>query len=318
MLNKISLDLMRVTEAAAIAASKYVGCGDKIGADKAATDAMRVRLNGIDFTGKIIIGEGIKDDAPGLFAGEIVGCPSILPIASENMVDIAVDPIDGTRPTVNGGPGAIAVIAMTNHDCMYHTEDHYLFKLAVGKEVVDHFNKTYYHKPLLTIPLKDLVEGISLALRKPVGQVTVCIMDRDRHDDLRFQLRQIGCRIKLIQDCDVTASIAVCLPDKGIDMYYGIGGAPEAILAACAVECLGGEFQAMHISTDYDKIGEVLTKSHLINGPCIFAATGITDGSLLEGVKFDNYRNGKPTTNSVFMRSHSGTVRWMTTYHNND
>lgn len=323
-MREISLDLIRVTESAAIAAANFVGSGDKIAADGAATDAMRTRLNNMRFAGTIAIGEGEKDNAPGLFNGEQVGGSW----GSEEQFykyEIALDPIDGTRPTACGGPGALSVMAVSHPNCMFTTNDHYIFKLAVNKAAKNFFSSIHHGKPILSLPLSQIVNGLSVCLHKPVEKLTVCVLDRERHDTIVKELREIGCRIQLIRDCDVTASIAACLPDKGIDMYYGVGGAPEAVIAAAAVKCLGGTFEACPVTYELDNFGisryhmngEVLKDEALVKGECLFVATGITDGSLLEGVKFDS-RNGKPITNSIFMRSSSGTARWLKTYHNND
>lgn len=309
-MRQISLDLIRVTEAAAIAASRWVGSGEKLKADGDAVDAMRKRLNSLNFSAVIAIGEGKKDKAPGLFDGEMVGTLNRNFGAAD--YDIAVDPIDGTTEVANGGAGAVAVMAMARKGSLYRTEEHYMRKVAVNKTAKLYFDSVH-RKPILSLSLAEILEGLSKALNKPKDNLTICVMDRPRHDDLIAELRSNKCRVKLIRNCDVSAAIAACLPDKEIDMYYGIGGAPEAVISAAATKCLGGEFEAQHLDSK-----EVLGMDRLVVGPCVFVATGITSGMLLEGVHYKDHRKGQPTTSSVFMRSESGTVRWLSTYHNND
>lgn len=318
-MKQISLDLVRVTEAAAISASKWIGSGDKENADKAATDAMRDRLNAMDFAGKIIIGEGEKDESFGLFTGEWVG--SKANIRTIEMVDvvgleqpdeyyeIAVDPVEGTTPTVTSGPEAISVIALANKGCMNQMNSFYARKLAYGPKIK---KKT---RLSLNDPIETTVKLAALALDKNISDVVVCILNRPRHDAVIKTLRNMRVRIKLIQDCDVSGAVAACLPDTGVDLLYGIGGGPEAIISACAIKALGGDFQAQEVSKDGSEVqGDHLSLSELISGECIFAATGITNGSLLKGVMSTSRG---PVTNSVFMRSESGTIRWLTTYHGN-
>ena len=309
-----NMSLVRVTESAAIHAARYIGSGDKLTADKAATDAMRSRLDSIDFKAKIIIGEGIKDGSFGLFSGEMVGAK--VDEEDAHCYEVAVDPIDGTRPTVNSGPGAVSVMAVAKEkDAMYHTEEFYMNKLAYGRAV--------YEKVRLNInePLSDMVNKISKANGKSLNKLMVCVMDRPRHKRVINDLRELGVRIKLIRDCDVSAAIAACLPDTEIDLLYGVGGAPESVIAAAAIKCLGGDFQSQvaHVenksATDFTTSGPELGLYDLVRGECSFVATGITDGSLLDGVKFTSQG---PVTNSVFMRSQSQTVRWLKVYHGND
>jgi len=307
-----SLDLVRVTESAAIAASKWVGSGNKEMADKAATDAMRKRLNKMNFAGRIIIGEGEKDESYGLFFGEELG----LKAKRENKKgikyhDIAVDPIEGTRPTVTSGPEAISAISLAKPDSMYVTDAYYMKKIAYGNTLRKRgielsLEYSLYHNLRLT----------SIGLRKKMQDIVVCVLDRPRHADIIEELRQHKVRIKLIQDCDISGAISACLPDSGIDFMYGIGGAPEAILSACALKCLRGGMECMTVnSQDWTTTSDILKINNLVKGPCVFAATGITDGSMLKGVK--KYKNSKTTTNSVFMRSESGTVRWIEAEHGN-
>jgi fructose-1,6-bisphosphatase class II len=305
-LKDINLDMVRVTEAAAIAASAWVGSGDKKAADHAATEAMRARLNALDIAGRVVIGEGIKDESAGLFAGEIVGLHASRKDAKT--YDLAVDPIEGTRPTVNSGPEALSVLAVAGKDSLYSTREFYMNKLAYGPEIA---RKTVLS---ITDPMKKTVTLVSKATGKEPTKIVACVLDRPRHEKLIAELRSLGVRIKLIQDCDVSAAIATCLPESGIDFLVGIGGAPEAVVTACAMKCLRGDFQAQTVSKDGTVSSDILGLEDLVKGPCAFAATGITNGSLLRGVR---YVPEGPVTNSVFMRSISGTVRWLTATHGN-
>lgn len=301
----INLDMVRVTEAAAISASAWVGSGDKKAADAAATDAMRKRLNTMDFKGRIVIGEGIKDESAGLFAGEVVGN---LSDPDARSYDLAVDPIEGTRPTAHSGPEALSVLAVAEKDALFATSEFYMNKLAYGPEIA---SKT---KLLITDPLSRTIDLVTKATGKERGRIQVCVLDRPRHEKLIAELRSLGVRIKLIQDCDVSAAIATCQEESGIDLLVGIGGAPEAVLAACAIKCLKGDFQTQIVRKDSTFDPKVYELKDLVRSECAFAATGITDGSLLRGVR---YTTRGPVTHSVFMRSTSGTVRWFTVYHGN-
>lgn len=345
------LDLIRATEAGAIAASEWVGRGDKEAADKAATDAMRDRLNQIDFCAQIAIGEGVKDKSHGLLQGEIVGSERSISFQGSNYSDestyiesssgnpsysIAIDPIEGTTPTAKGGAEAISVIALANVGALYQTEVFYMDKIAVGPEATN-CDIGLHRSPAENVKL------LSGVLGKSPQHITVCILDRPRTKPLVEELRKIGCRIKFISDCDVTACIAVCVPNSGIDMYWSIGGSPEAIIAAAAMKCMGGKLQCREVEeeTKYNPdesynldgsinlcpsprpyyytewlttTGKILSIEDLVSGPCMFAATGITDGQLLKGVRFT--ANG-PVTHSIAMRSESGTIRRMTTEHGN-
>lgn len=315
------LDIIRVTEAGAISAAEWVGRGNKEEADKAATDAMRDRLNKIDFRAEIAIGEGIKDESYGLFNGELVGFTTEHGELADVKYSIAIDPIEGTTPTAKGGYEAMSVIAMGNKDALYKTECFYMDKIAVGPKVANQIIPNAC--PQTTIDLRNSpiqnVTAVASALRKPVAHVCVCVMDRPRTQPLIKELREIGCRIKFISDCDVTACIAACVPDSGIDMYWSIGGAPEAIIAACAMKSMGGFLQCCEMVKSkglesWLPINNLLSIEDLAAGEVMFAATGITDGKLLKGVRFTG--NG-PVTNSIAMRSGSGTVRKMTTEHGN-
>ena len=321
----ISLDLIRVTEAAAIHASKWIGSGNKEEADKAATEAMRDRLNKMDFAGKIVIGEGEKDRSYGLFADECVGthtdkrcgqdpsagsvAETIAPKPKPKFYDIAVDPIEGTTPTVTSGPEAISTIAVAHENCLYPMREFYMRKIAYGPQIA---NKA---KLYIDDPLERIIEGIRVATGKRNDEIMVCILNRPRHQDAICTLRKLGVRIKLIQDCDVSGAVATCLPNSGVDLLYGIGGSPEAVLSAAAIKCLGGDFQSKEVQQDtWTDAGPVLGLEDLAKGPCVFVATGITNGSILHGVR---YTERGAVTNSVFMRSESGTVRWFSTEHGN-
>lgn len=304
----LGLDIVRATENSAISASHWIGSGDKLEADKAATEAMRRRLNKMEFHGKIVIGEGKKDGSYGLYCGEHVGFFKDEPIPIITL-DIAVDPIEGTRPTVTSGPEAMSTIAVAEGDSMFQTEEYYMNKLAFGPFIA----KTVQLN--INDPIERTIQLVSLANGKKITDIMVCILDRPRHFEVIERMRKMGVRIKLIQDCDVSGAIAACLPDRGIDLLYGVGGAPEAVLTACAVKCFGGGFQAQLTDKDGKNIdNKVYNQNDLVKGNCVFAATGITDGSLLKGVRFSEFG---PITNSVFMRSESGTVRWLTSYHGN-
>jgi len=314
-MKNISLDLVRVTEAAAISASAWIGSGNKELADKAATEAMRKRLNSMDFAGTIRIGEGKKDQSYGLFKDELVGLgwgydsgEPLLETPDTPVYDLAIDPIDGTTPTVTSGPEAMSVLAVSHHGKMLCTEEYYMHKLAYGPKIAS--------KAKLRIE-DDLEVNLRMAaaiLEKDITRVMVCILNRPRHDKWIQQMRALGVRIKLIQDCDISGAIATCSPESGIDILYGIGGAPESVITACAMKCLRGDFQARISDKDGNLDDRVYGCEDLVEGPCAFAATGITNGSLLKGVRFDDRG---PITNSVFMRSESGTVRWLTTNHGN-
>lgn len=317
----LHLDLVRVTEAGAIAAGRYVGRGDKLAADYAATEAIRNRLNRIDFAGRIVIGEGKKDDAPGLFEGEIVGQLGLMELESKDIKskdikvlhpkfhDIAVDPIEGTTPTAKGGYEAMSVIALAGEGAFLSTDCYYMNKIAYGPEIASKV------KINVTEDVEHIVKMTSLALNKDISKITVCLLERDRHVTLVERLRSVGCRIQFIQDCDVTACISTCMPESGIDIYMGIGGSPEGVIAAAALKCLGGVIQTQLVKADgtiFDP--KLLEIEDLAAGDVLFSATGITNGLLLRGVRFTS--NG-PVTNSLTMRSESGTIRKIETIHGN-
>jgi fructose-1,6-bisphosphatase II len=303
-LKEISLELVRVTEAAAIAASAWVGSGDKLAADRDATAAMRDRLNRLTFRGAVRIGEGIKDKSEGLFKGEHVGAPG--PDSYE--YDLAVDPIDGTTPTVTSGPEAMSVLAVAERGTMFDTDDFYMLKLAVGPEAA-----AAGIDLSLGRPLAETLRAVAGVLGKPVDKLTVCMLNRPRHEAYIREIRRLGTRLKLIQDCDISGAIACCLPERDIDLLYGVGGAPEAVLAAAAVKCFGGRLLGQ-VWQDGVLRGPVLGEEELVRGACAFAATGITNGSLLAGVR---WTPRGPSTSSVFCRSVSRTIRWINTWHGN-
>jgi fructose-1,6-bisphosphatase II / sedoheptulose-1,7-bisphosphatase len=312
----LHLEMIRVTEAAAIAASAQVGRGDKIAADYAAVAAMKNRLDSIDFAGEVVIGEGEKDGAPGLFTGEKVGQGwdidhngEVILYEPQDIYDIAVDPLDGTTQTAKGGYEAMSVMAVGEQGGLLKSDGWYMQKLAVGPEVAKR----------VKLNIRDEVENtigkVSLALAKDVTRVTVCVLDRPRHESLVQRLRGMGCRIKLIQDCDVSAAIATAIFDSGIDIYLGIGGAPEGVIGAAALKCLRGDFQGIMCNKE-GKVEDdkVYYMEDLAKGDVIFCATGVTDGSMLKGVR---WTSAGPMTHSLLMRSESGTVRWIMAHHGN-
>jgi len=300
----LAMELVRVTEAAAMAASRWMGRGDKEGADGAAVNAMRVVLQSVPMDGVVIIGEGEKDNAPMLFNGERIGDGSPPP------TDIAVDPIDGTTLTALGRGGALAVIAVSERGTMFDPGPCvYMEKIAVGprgRGAVD-INQS---------PTENL-EALAKAVGQPVRDLTAVILDRERHADLINEVRASGARIRIITDGDVAGAIATGWPGAGADILFGIGGTPEGVLAAAALKCMGGEIQgrlwprndqerraALEAGYDLDR---VLTTDDLVRGDnCFFAATGITDGELLQGVRYHDFG---ATTQSLVMRSKSGTLR---------
>jgi fructose-1,6-bisphosphatase class II len=300
----LHLEMIRVTEAAAIAASVWVGRGDKIAADQSATDAMKDRLNKIEFAGKIVIGEGRKDNAPGLFLGDRVGAWDSVYIDPDK--DIAVDPLDGTSQTAKGGNEAMAVLAIGEKGSLLESEGWYMQKLAHGPAISNVY---------LAQPTSDIVRQAGKCLQKDVNKVTVCVLDRPRHAKLIQELRDVGCCIKLIQDCDVSAAIATAIPDSGIDLYMGVGGAPEGVIGAAALKCLNGEFQGIMCNKDGVPEGsKIYFTEELAVGDVTFCATGVTNGSLLKGVR---WTPTGPITHSLLMRSGSGTVRWIEAHHGN-
>lgn len=307
----LAMDLVRTTEAAALAAARWMGRGDKIGGDGAAVDAMRLVLPTVPMDGIVVIGEGEKDEAPMLYNGEHIGD------GNPPETDIAVDPIDGTTLTVLGRGGAIAVIAVSPRGTMFDPGPCvYMEKIAAGPDAA--------HVIDITKTATENVEAVAEAMRKDPRDVTAVILDRDRHLDLVSEVRGVGARIRLIPDGDVAGAIATADPDTGADILLGIGGTPEGVIAAAALKCMGGEMQgrlwprnekerAASIALGYD-LDRVLTANDLVDSDDVFfAATGITDGDLLRGVRFN--RMGA-LTDSLLMRSKSGTVRRDRAQHN--
>ena len=302
------LEMVRVTEAAAIAASTLVGRGDEKAADAAAVEAMRAALNELYMDGTVVIGEGERDEAPMLYIGEKVGsAPGKGP-----KIDIALDPLEGTTITAKAGPNALAVLAIAEEGCLLNAPDVYMDKIAVGPGypagVID-----------LERSATENVRAVAAAKGVEPHEIIACVLDRPRHEKLIAELRGIGCGVMLIGDGDVAGVIATTDPDTTIDIYMGSGGAPEGVLACAALRCVGGQFQGRLLFRNDDErarahrwgiedLDKVYTLDELASGDCIFAATGVTDGSLLAGVK----RKGRVmTTESVVMRASSGTVRWV-------
>jgi fructose-1,6-bisphosphatase II / sedoheptulose-1,7-bisphosphatase len=302
-MSELLLGLVGATEAAARAAADQVGRGDKLAVDRAATDALRGALDRLPFRARVAIGEGEKDRAPGLFAGEVVGRGD-----GEATHDLAVDPIDGTTQAARGGPDALAVLAVGSAGCLYSTRAYYVQKIAVGPEVARGLGGLA--KDLAHLPTGELIEVIARARGKSAREVTVALLDRPRHARMLAELREIGCAVRL-HDCDVAASVAVGLPDSGADVCLGIGGAPEAVLTAAALKCLGGDFQARPLQPDGTPVeGRVLHLDDLARGEVLFAATGVTDGCLLGGP----HRAGHAIlTHSLAMSSADRAVRWIET-----
>ena len=306
----LALELVRVTEAAALAASRWMGRGDKNGADGAAVEAMRVVLAGVSMDGIVVIGEGEKDEAPMLFNGERIGS------GEPPQTDIAVDPIDGTTLAALGRGNALAVIAVSQRGTMFNPGPCvYMEKIAVGPDAVGVID-------ISRSPTENL-RALAKAKGESIRDLTAVILDRERHVDLIAEVRATGARIRLIPDGDVAGAISTAWPDSGADILFGIGGTPEGVIAAAALKCMGGELQgrlwprnegerAAAIEAGYD-LDAVLGTDDLVQGDnCFFAATGITDGELLRGVHYDSRG---ATTDSLVMRSRSGTVRKVTARH---
>ncbi|MEU4108808.1 MULTISPECIES: class II fructose-bisphosphatase [unclassified Streptomyces] len=306
----LALELVRVTEAAAMAAGRWVGRGDKNGADGAAVRAMRTLVSTVSMNGVVVIGEGEKDEAPMLFNGERVGD------GTGPEVDIAVDPIDGTTLTAKGMPNAIAVLAAAERGAMFDPSAvFYMDKLVTGPEAADFVD--------IDAPVSVNIRRVAKAKRRTPEDVTVVILDRPRHEGVIKEIRDTGARIKLISDGDVAGSILALREGTGIDLLLGIGGTPEGIISACAVKCLGGTIQGKLWPKDDEEreraiaaghdLDRVLTTDDLVSGENVFfVATGITDGELMRGVR---YRSETATTDSIVMRSKSGTVRKIDSEH---
>ena len=306
----LALEAVRVTEAAALAASKLMGRGDEKMADQAAVDAMRTSLNALSIDGTVVIGEGERDEAPMLYIGEKVG-------TGGPKIDIALDPLEGTTITAKGLPNALAVMAMAEDGGFLNAPDVYMDKIAVGgglpEGVVD-LDKT---------PAQNLAD-LSKAMKVDVADLVVCILDRPRHSELIAKVREAGARIVLIGDGDVSGVIATSTGDSGINIYMGSGGAPEGVLAAAALRCIGGQIQGRLLFRNDDEkarakkwgitdLNRKYSMGEMAKGDVMFAATGVTNGSMLKGVR--RFGNGAET-HSIIMRSKTGTVRWISAHHN--
>ncbi|MEQ9662296.1 MAG: class II fructose-bisphosphatase [Parasphingopyxis sp.] len=305
------LEMVRVTEAAAIAASRQIGRGNEKAADAAAVEAMRDAFNQLEFDGTVVIGEGERDEAPMLYIGEKVGAA----IGSGPKVDIALDPLEGTTITAKAGPNALAVLAIAEEGCLLNAPDTYMDKLAIGPG---------YPKGTIDLSKSPTwnIEKIAKAKGVEPHEIIACVLDRPRHEKLIAELREIGCGIKLIPDGDVAGVIATTDEDTTVDVYMGQGGAPEGVLAAAALRCVGGQFQGRLVFRNEDEkararkwgiedkdFDRIYSLKELAKGDVIFAATGVTDGSMLDGVK--HRRGNVMTTESVVMRASSGTIRWV-------
>jgi fructose-1,6-bisphosphatase II / sedoheptulose-1,7-bisphosphatase len=307
----LALEAVRVTEAAALSAARLMGRGDEKLADQAAVDAMRRALNELDIDGTVVIGEGERDEAPMLFIGEKVGT------GHGPKIDIALDPLEGTTITATGGQNALAVIAMASQGGFLNAPDVYMDKIAVGGGLPDNLID------IDATPAKNL-HALAHVKKIDISDLVVCILDRPRHAELIAKVRETGARITLISDGDVSGIIATAQPTSGVDIYLGTGGAPEGVLAAAALRCIGGQMQGRLLFRNDDERGRALrlgisdlnrvySMTDLANGDVMFAATGVTDGTMLRGVR----RSGATgSTHSLVMRSASGTVRYIEAQHN--
>lgn len=314
MNRNLALEFVRVTEMAAIASARWMGRGDEKAADQAAVDAMRSMLDSVDCKATIVIGEGERDEAPMLYIGEKVGgggdgCPEL---------EIAVDPLEGTTICANGGPNSIAVMAIGEKGCLLKAPDTYMDKIAVGPDAKGSID--------ITLSPTENIKRVAEKKKCRPQDLTAVVLDRPRHKDLIAELRETGCRINLIGDGDVSAAIACADPDSGVDILFGTGGAPEGVIAAAALRCLGGDFQGVFKPRNQEEverakamgvedINKVLTINDLASGNVMFAATGVTTGQLLKGVNFSSWG---ATTHSLVMRSESGTIRRITAEHHFD
>jgi fructose-1,6-bisphosphatase II len=304
-----ALEAVRVTEDAAMAAARAMGRGNSINADMVAVKAMRKALGSVNFRGRVVIGEGEKDDSPMLFINEEVGG------ADAPVVDIAVDALEGATIVATGGTNALSVLAVGEEGSFFYTPDTYMLKIAVGPQAAGVID-------IAKSPTENL-GAISKALERPVEELTVVMLDRPRHEKLIDEVRKAGAMIRLISDGDVAAAIATAKEDTGVDVLMGTGGAPEGVLAAAALRCMGGNFQGILKPRNREEIErakkmgiknveKVLTMEDLAPGNIMFAATGVTDGELLRGVRFFK---GGARTNSLVLRSHPKTIRYLQTTH---
>ncbi|MDR0616709.1 MAG: class II fructose-bisphosphatase [Synergistaceae bacterium] len=306
----IALEMVRATEAAAMSASRWMGRGDKNGVDGAAVNAMRYVLNTVRMDGVVVIGEGEKDEAPMLFNGEKLGR------GGEPKVDIAVDPIDGTRLTALGLPNAVSVVAFAERGTMFNPKHiFYMDKIATGPGAADAID--------INAPIADNIKSVARSLGKRVEDVTVIVLDRPRHEKLIKEIRDVSARIRLIMDGDVAGALATCKAGSGIDLLVGIGGSPEAVITACAIKCVGGNMQcklwprneeeAQRCRDEGMDLDSVLLLNDLVSSDNVyFAATGVTEGDWLGGVK---YVGDTIQTSSLVMRSRSGTIRYINAEH---
>ena len=311
MERELALEIVRVTELAALASAPWMGRGDKYSADDAATKAMRMMFDSVSIKGTVVIGEGEMDEAPMLYIGESVGN------LSGPEVDVAVDPLEGTEIVAKGLNNAISVIAIANKGNLLHAPDMYMDKLACGPELAGKLD--------INDPVAETLKKASKHLSKPISDLTVMMLDRDRHESIIKELRKVGVRIKFISDGDVAGAIAPSMPETGIDLYIGIGGAPEGVLAAAALRCLGGEFQGRLqpanesefqrcVSMGIKDPHKVLMMEDLAgNDDVIFAATGVTPGEFLGGVKY--FSNQRAETDSIVMRAKTRTIRYIKSQH---
>ncbi len=314
----LALELVRVTETAALACARYLGRGDKNAADQAAVDGMRHAFSHVSVRGTVVIGEGELDEAPMLYIGEEVGTCN----PDDREVDIAVDPLDGTVLIAKGLPNAIAVVAMAPKGTLLHAPDTYMRKIAVGPKAKGKIN--------IDASVENNLKSVAKALEKELEDLTVIIQDRPRHYELIKKVRKIGCRIKLFGEGDVAAALATCFEETGIDVFMGIGGAPEGVISAVALKCLGGEMQGRlnpfsdeeverchELGWSREDIEKTLTLDDLVKSEDVFfAATGVTDGDLLKGVTYMD--NNRAKTQSVVMRSKTGTIRFVDATHRLD
>ncbi len=303
MERELALEFARVTEGAALAAARWVGMGDKIAADDAATTAMRVMFDSVPIKGTVVIGEGEMDEAPMLYIGEEVGAGGV-------EVDIAVDPLEGTNVVAKGTTNSIAVLAIAPRGTLLHAPDMYMDKIAGGPACRGRI--------FLDAPVKENVREAAKALHKSIREITVVVLDRPRHEEIIDQIRSVGARVRLITDGDISPVVAAAYPDSGVDLMMGIGGAPEGVIAAAAMKCMGGEFQGRLKPEDAAQIerchkmgiadvNKLYTRDELVGtDDVIFSATGITDAFMLKGV---HYIQGHAFTQTLVMRSKSGTIR---------
>ena len=309
------VNLARVTEAAALASAKLLGRGDKNAADQLAVDAMRRMFDTIDIDGVVVIGEGEMDEAPMLYIGEHIGQSK----SDDLKVDIAVDQLDGTLAVANGRSNAIAVVAVAPRGKLLHAPDMYMQKLACGPKAKG--------KVDIRASVKENIENVAKALNKDVSDITVEILERERHEKLVQEIRDAGARIKFISDGDVLSAISTCFEDTGVDLLLGSGGAPEGVLAAAAMKCLGGEFQGILLPEDEEQlkrcksmnvdVDKIYFLEDLVKGNEVaFAATGVSYGELLEGVRYLD--NNRATTETLILRAETGTVRFMKAVHQLD